>query len=91
MSAQRGVTELLEGHAIIRRKYQITVPAGIVSVLDLEPGDTLRFAARSDGYVTVEVQRLRAVPTPLSEAVAVANPQPAPPLRVVPEPETVQW
>jgi bifunctional DNA-binding transcriptional regulator/antitoxin component of YhaV-PrlF toxin-antitoxin module len=82
----RPVQELLSGTAVVRPRFQITVPPDIVAALDVVPGDTLRFAARSDGYVTVELLRLHPVATPLSEAVASATP-----LRVVPKPEPVQW
>lgn len=82
MSAQR-VKELLEGHSVVRAKQQITLPPEIVSVLGIGPGDTLRFAARDDGTVTVQLLRLYLAPTPLEEALAA----PAAPART----SAVDW
>lgn len=75
--------ELLEGHAVVRAKQQITIPPRIVEVLDVQPGDTLRFAARSDGTVTVQLLRLYLAPTPLEEAVSNVSSLPAQPTNTV--------
>lgn len=87
--SRQPVQELIDGHAVIRNKFQITVPPNIAAALDVEVGDTLRFAARSDGTVTVQLLRLYLAPTPLEEAVRNVSPLRSVAAEV--EPEPVQW
>src|SRR6185295_13221457 len=43
--------EILVGLAVVRARNQITIPPEIADVLDVQVGDTLRFAACADGAV----------------------------------------